>query len=948
MPGQRNETSLGAGGRDFRPTAWTEVLAARDADTTEARLAWDQLVGVYWKPVYFGLAKMAAGAPGAAGVKPEGHATVSGQVMGTPHYMAPEQVENMARVDHRADIYSLGVVFYEMLTGELPLGRFPAPSQRVQVDVRFDEVVLKALEKEPERRYQTVTDMKGDVTALRPVGGAGARLVPDARGPAARPHSRKSVWMKVLSAALLLANAVGAAMLCHMVIRTHDRFLGMYEGIVFGRLPALSELAFAVPTSVYVVALCSLLLALVVKEVAPIRRSVTIWVNVAALTLGMSFFWFYNLSVYLPLAAMGERLMDRHGGGGGWNAAPPEARGNEPVSCGQPANGLRARLEVKQTRIIVGQTLRDVAVSLNNVGSEPVRFAGSPTRAAAWSFRFEDVSGSQPAVEFRLSGRDDRPALVQALGAGEGCGFVEDDLDDRWEAKNAGAPGRVLHPSELPPGKYRLTATYRGGAAAGLWQGSVSTGPVEIEIVGPGKASPSGQGPAAPAIEARLVPPIVGGIRPGDKVVAQGFVHYFANPAFTLSVSDPFGSVHLDGSPAPGRLSEKLDGKFVEVTGIWEPQRGGSGVDRHRMGLIRVSGIETVAGDLPKGMTLQGGHLRPGTPQDIAWGEPVDGLRLGLSPRNLVMDGGRLPADFCVRISNAGGRKPLTVRPGSYHLFWEVDRGGRKTLGGCRAGLDDRPFDLLPGRSYRLQEGGVVLDLSEHFGSGIAPAAGETVGLRIGVNMGLGDAKPEPKNWDRPDTLRSGSIAVSRKPELPPTLVRAENVVWGQRMGALQGGLRIEQGPAGPAAHREFTLFLRNHGGKAAEVSDPRVNGAPGWSMSFRGLADGKTYEAWLGSVYLPERPPAIKLDPTAAVAIPLAVGDWFPAGANLNPRIQPTVRMAEPCRLPPGRYEVSLTYAEKGAGCVAGPVEITIIEPGKGAAAEPASASAPAPAPTK
>ena len=93
--------------------------------------------------------------------------TQSKQSMGTPHYMAPEQVESPQTVDHRADIYSLGVVFYEMLTGELPLGRFAPPSRRVQVDVRVDEVVLRALEKEPARRYQQAGDVKTEVERIQ-------------------------------------------------------------------------------------------------------------------------------------------------------------------------------------------------------------------------------------------------------------------------------------------------------------------------------------------------------------------------------------------------------------------------------------------------------------------------------------------------------------------------------------------------------------------------------------------------------------------------------------------------------------------------------------------------------------------------------------------------------------------------------------------------------------
>jgi len=92
--------------------------------------------------------------------------TGAGQVMGTPHYMAPEQVEHPQAVDHRADIYSLGVVFYEMLTGELPLGKFAPPSCKVQMDVRLDEVVMHALEKEPERRYQHASQIKSDVETI--------------------------------------------------------------------------------------------------------------------------------------------------------------------------------------------------------------------------------------------------------------------------------------------------------------------------------------------------------------------------------------------------------------------------------------------------------------------------------------------------------------------------------------------------------------------------------------------------------------------------------------------------------------------------------------------------------------------------------------------------------------------------------------------------------------
>ena len=54
-------------------------------------------------------------------------------------------------------------MFYELLTGELPLGRFAPPSQKVEIDVRLDEVVLRALQKEPEQRYQQASELKTGV-----------------------------------------------------------------------------------------------------------------------------------------------------------------------------------------------------------------------------------------------------------------------------------------------------------------------------------------------------------------------------------------------------------------------------------------------------------------------------------------------------------------------------------------------------------------------------------------------------------------------------------------------------------------------------------------------------------------------------------------------------------------------------------------------------------------
>lgn len=111
----------------------------------------------------FGLAKFVL--PGEASA-PGTFLTQSGMQLGTMAYMAPEQVEHPEDVDHRADIYSLGVVFYEMLTGGLPLGRFPAPSEHSGVDARLDGVVFRTLEKQREKRYQDAGEVSTDVRTI--------------------------------------------------------------------------------------------------------------------------------------------------------------------------------------------------------------------------------------------------------------------------------------------------------------------------------------------------------------------------------------------------------------------------------------------------------------------------------------------------------------------------------------------------------------------------------------------------------------------------------------------------------------------------------------------------------------------------------------------------------------------------------------------------------------
>ncbi len=87
--------------------------------------------------------------------------TETHMVMGTPEYAAPEQFNDHREVDHRADIYALGVMMYQLLTGALPRGSWQHPSAlRPGLDTRLDGIIIRALMPDRQQRYQSITDMR--------------------------------------------------------------------------------------------------------------------------------------------------------------------------------------------------------------------------------------------------------------------------------------------------------------------------------------------------------------------------------------------------------------------------------------------------------------------------------------------------------------------------------------------------------------------------------------------------------------------------------------------------------------------------------------------------------------------------------------------------------------------------------------------------------------------
>ena len=107
-------------------------------------------------------------------------------IFGTPDYTAPEVLKSPNSVDARADIFSVGVIFYELLTGRLPGTDSPPPSVLAGCDLRFDAIIRRATEPIPQMRFASAAELAKEITAVAATGTAPPAQARPASTPATR------------------------------------------------------------------------------------------------------------------------------------------------------------------------------------------------------------------------------------------------------------------------------------------------------------------------------------------------------------------------------------------------------------------------------------------------------------------------------------------------------------------------------------------------------------------------------------------------------------------------------------------------------------------------------------------------------------------------------------------------------------------------------------------
>ena len=144
--------------------------------------------------------------------------TGEGIIIGTPEYMSPEQAEAKV-IDHRSDIYSLGVILYEMVTGELPFegdtplsiamkhkGEIPKDPKEMnpQIQEEFNSLILKCLEKDKDNRYQSAEEVRSELTNMEKGIPTAERIAPERKPLTSREITLQLSLKKLLIPALLL------------------------------------------------------------------------------------------------------------------------------------------------------------------------------------------------------------------------------------------------------------------------------------------------------------------------------------------------------------------------------------------------------------------------------------------------------------------------------------------------------------------------------------------------------------------------------------------------------------------------------------------------------------------------------------------------------------------------------------------------------------------------